>query len=178
MKGQERNLKECMDGKKEEDWWGGRKWIRKRKLMKAGEVGKWGSGWNRRGWGCWTRPSQGGFRDVVSLGSSLLHLSLTTYVCSKCHKAKLLPTFQSSPARHSPLSSTNSPPPPPSQLRHSTSAFLRSLCSPSKILSSSSWSLQILAILWGPMQASCFLKHSQLTLRSPLSELWPRSLPS
>ena len=44
---------------------------------------------------------------------------IITYVCSKCHKAKLPPTFQSSPARRSPLSSTNSPLPPLSRLRHS-----------------------------------------------------------
>ena len=82
---------------------GGRKWIRKRKLMQGGEVGKWGRGWNRRGWGCWTRTSQSGSRDMVSLGSSLLHLSLTAYVCSKYQKTKL-PQPSSPPQLDAPLS--------------------------------------------------------------------------
>ena len=63
-------------------WEKGRRLMRRKKMDQEegsderGEVGKWGSRWNRRGWGHRTRTGPRGFRDVVSLGSSLLHLSL------------------------------------------------------------------------------------------------------
>ena len=167
-----------MDGKKEDNWW---------EEENGSGRGNWckGEKWGNEVGGETGEAGAAGQGPVKVAPETWCHLAPHCYTCH------LLPMFALStkkpnspnlpvlPSSMLPLSSNNSLLRPPSRLHHSTSAFLcsRSFCSPSKSLSSSSWSLQILAILWGPTQASGSLKHYQLTLRSPLSELWPRCLP-